>query len=260
MITQTLPPTDLECFEAVMKCLHTLDYYAPPVPWGEDSDTGLPLIPPDHRGQYVFASERDFATAFGNVPLPEDALHPTYGVTMRQPIALHWSGEGTLIARAFHEAGFFVRWRGTSGSTIQIGIRAFENPQCPIWTPDPWSHLMSVLRVLETHGYAAPQTPTITMEAEALPSTRITFGVLEHNIARLGALQSGTPTTTLKTPLFLTWHGTPEAGIHIAETFHQEGCQVWWRGEPHALIGVAPRPCNLTVLSPHFPPWQPPGA
>lgn len=262
------PSTDLERFEAVMKCLHTLGYYAPPVPWGEDPAKGMRLIPRENRGQYVYASERDFAAAFGDFPLPEDTLlptatdapPPTHGMTMLQPITLHWAGDGTVIARAFHDAGFFVRQQSTPAPGLRIGIRPFADEELPLWAPDAWHHLMDILRLLETQGYCAPGSPTLSLDVDTLPPAYVTFGVLEQTICRYGTFHDSTsasPTAPLKTPLFLTWQGD---GIHIATTFRREGCQVWWLGEPHALIGVAPRPCNLTVLSPHFPPWQPPGA
>lgn len=240
-------PTARARFEAVMQTLRHLGYEAPAAPWGITPQAGYDRLPPEARHQYAFATEANFHRAFACPP----TLPP-------EPLYLHWQGEGTTIARAFHEAGFFVRWQGTPASPLQVGIHPFENTKCPIWTPDAWSHLMSILRLLESYGYAAPQTPTISMDADTLPPTRVTFGILEQTIARFGTLQTTTSTTQLKAPLFLTWQGTPTDGIRIATTFHREGCQVWWRQAPNALMGVAPTASNLTVKSPHFPPWTPP--
>jgi hypothetical protein len=252
-------PGDFACFERVMWHLHEQGFYAPPIPWGTNPQEGLSLIPPERRTAYLYATESAFVVAFAwhSDEIEGQASHQPNTPTMQGPLVLHWAGAGTVVAKAFYDAGFFVRWDAASTAPLWIHQHPFDQDAIPIWSPTAWAHLMDTLRLLQTKGYNAPQAPTIGVTLSSLGPHHITFGMLEQTIARYGTFTDRDPAAsddTLKIPLFLTWQGD---GAAIATTFYRGGCDVWWTGEADTLMGVAPRTSRLRVLSPHFPPWHP---
>jgi hypothetical protein len=245
-LTESAIP-DPQRLDAVMVTLHNRGYYAPDTPWGKTAVDGFRLIPQSRRHHYAFAAEQDYLAAFG------DTLEGTQP-RLVSPLRVHWAGDGNEIATIFYSAEFFVRWSGQEADCLYVGLLPFDH-DAPVWAPTDWARFESVLRVLQTKGYDAPLTPTDSGASTALAPLRyVVFGLLEQTLALTGKARPAPLGTTFVTALLLTWQGD---GSELAHIFHRAGFRVWGHLTPETLMGIAPADRDLSILSPHFPPWHP---